>query len=191
MRQLTVKSHYDRPRLIQQTHARIIVDAPLLKDGSGKELGRLHDTVKQHLCVLENSDHGLPGTFITSVIELKLHSDTMFEWQKHTQMKTDVPPYKDLLDFIDLRAQASETSLSSSRKVVMNKPTKRSTGPGKAVASFTANSKSANAQCVLCTGEKHPLYACTKFKALPHESKVSTLKEHNLFQPGPLCQEIL
>ena len=91
-----------------------------------------------------------------------------------------MPPYKDLLDFIDLRAQAFETSLSSSRKVVKNEPTKRSSGPGKAVASFTANSKSANAQCVLCTGEKHPLFACTKFKALPHESKVSTLKEHNL-----------
>ena len=103
-----LKSRYDRPRLTQRTHVRLIIDAPPLKDSSSKELRRLHDTVKQHLCALKNSEHNLPGTFITLIIELKLDTDTMFEWQKHTQDKTDVPPYKDLLDFIGMRAQASE-----------------------------------------------------------------------------------
>ena len=60
-----LKSRYDRPRLLQRTHVRMIIDAPPLKDGNGKELRRLHDTIKQHLRALENSDHGLPGTFIT------------------------------------------------------------------------------------------------------------------------------
>ena len=79
----------------------------------------------------------------------------MFEWQKHTQTKTDVPPYKDLLDFIALKAQASETSLSSNMKVVKNespKP-KQSLGPGREVASFMANSKSTS---VLCMNESIP-----------------------------------
>ena len=44
-----LRSRYDRPRLIHQTHVRKIMDAPLLKDGSGKELQCLHDTVQQHL----------------------------------------------------------------------------------------------------------------------------------------------
>ena len=104
----------------------------------------------------------------------------MFEWQKHTQTSTDVPPYKDRLSFIDLRAQASETSLSSNKRVAKSEPTRRPSGPGRAVASFTASSKSVNAQCVLCTNEKHPLYACVEFKSLPHENKVSTLRENNL-----------
>lgn len=82
---------------------------PLSKDGSGKELRHLHNTIKQHLRALENSEHDLPGTFIKSVIELKFDTNTMFKWQKYT--KTDVPPYKDPLNFTDLRAQASETSL--------------------------------------------------------------------------------
>ena len=43
-----------------------------------------------------------------------------------------------------------------------------------------ANSKSTPAHCVLCTHEKHPLYACPKFKLLPHEEKISTLKENHL-----------
>ena len=175
-----LRSRYDRPRLIHRTHVRMIIDSPPLKDGSGKELRRLHDTIKQHLRALESSEHDLPGTFITSIIELKLDTDTMFEWQKHTQTKTDVPPYQDLLNFIDLRAQASETSLSSSKKITKNEPPKRTSGPGKTVASFIAHSKSANTQCILCTNEKHPLYVCPKFKLLPHESKISTLKENNL-----------
>ena len=45
----SLQSRYDRPRLIHQTHVRMILEAPSLKEGSGKELRRLHDTVQQHL----------------------------------------------------------------------------------------------------------------------------------------------
>ena len=31
-----------------------------------------------------------------------------------------------------------------------------------------------------CKGEKHPLYACVRFKALTHDKMVSTLKSNNL-----------
>ena len=54
---------------------------------------------------------------------------------------TEVPHYQDL-DFIDLRAQASEASLSvSSNKQVRNDltPLRKSSTLGKTVASFTAN----------------------------------------------------
>ena len=47
--------------------------------------------------------------------------NTMLEWQRCSQSSTDVPHYKDLLEFINLRAQASETSLSDSgRKFIQN-----------------------------------------------------------------------
>ena len=42
--------------------------------------------------------------FITSAIELKLDETTLFEWQS-----CSVPHYQDLLDFINLRAQATES----------------------------------------------------------------------------------
>ena len=48
-----LKARYDRLRLIHQTHVRMILEAPSLKDGSGKELRRLHDTVQQHLRALK------------------------------------------------------------------------------------------------------------------------------------------
>lgn len=67
-----LQSRYNRPRLIQRTHVQLIVDAPSLKEGSGKELRRLHDTVQQHVRALKTLGCDLPGKFITSMIELKL-----------------------------------------------------------------------------------------------------------------------
>ena len=49
----------------------MIMDAPALKDGNGKEMHRLHDTVQQHLCALKALGNEPSGPFITSMLELK------------------------------------------------------------------------------------------------------------------------
>ena len=147
-----LKSHYDRPRLIQRTHVRLIVDTSPLKEGSGKELRGLHDIVQQHVRALKTLGCDLPGKFITSMIELKLDVDTLFEWQKHSQAKVDVPHYQELLDFIDLRAQASETSCATPKR-----QTQLSRKPHSIVTSF-ATSSHIDDTCVVCKTEKHPLY---------------------------------
>ena len=58
---------YNRPHLLHQVHVRIIVEAFSLKDGSGKELHRLHDILAQHLQAHKTMDYK-PGLFITSMI---------------------------------------------------------------------------------------------------------------------------
>ena len=97
-----LKTRYDRPRLIHQTHVKMILEAPSLKDGTGKELRRLHDTVQQHLRALKAMGQEPSSAFVTSVLELKLDTSTMFEWQKHSQDHRDVPDYHELLEFLDL-----------------------------------------------------------------------------------------
>ena len=74
----------------------MILEAPVLKEGTGKEWRRLHDTVQQHLRALKALDHELPGPFVSSILKLKLDMNTMFEWQKHSQTSMDVPHYKEL-----------------------------------------------------------------------------------------------
>ena len=64
---------------------KMIMDAPPLKDGNGKELRRLHDLVLQHLPALKAMDYDPSGPFITSILELKLDTNTVFEWQKYSQ----------------------------------------------------------------------------------------------------------
>ena len=78
----SLQARYDRPRLIHQAHVHMILEAPALVKGNGKELRCLHDTVQQYLRALKAMDREAPGPFITSVLELKLDSSTMFEWQK-------------------------------------------------------------------------------------------------------------
>ena len=72
------EEHYDRSHLLHQAHVRAIVEAPSLKDGSGKELHRLHDVLVQHLRALKVMDNE-PSMLVTSLIELKLDQATVFE----------------------------------------------------------------------------------------------------------------
>ena len=59
----------------------MILDAPQVFDGSGRELRRLHNVVQQHICALKSMEQEPSLSFITSIIELKLDPTTMFEWQ--------------------------------------------------------------------------------------------------------------
>ncbi len=101
-------ARYDRPRFIHQAHVEVILDAPSLKERTGRELRKLYDLAQQHLRALKSMKYD-PGPFMTFVLELKLDATTTFEWQKHSQTQRKVPHYQDLLDFINLRAQASES----------------------------------------------------------------------------------
>lgn len=140
----------------------LIVDAPPLKEGSGKELQQLHDTVQQHFHALKTLRCNLPGQFITSMIELKLDIDTLFEWQKHSQVETNVCHYEALLEF---RVQALKSS-----HAILKKQSQSSKKPHGRVTSFTANSE-VDSNYTVCKTDKHPLYLCAKFKAMSYKNK--------------------
>ena len=86
-----LQEKYDRPRQSHQMHVRCIVEAPPLKDGSGKEIRAQHDLVVQHLRALKSIGHEPSQVFITSRFEMKLDSNMMFEWMRHSHEHTDVP----------------------------------------------------------------------------------------------------
>ena len=86
----SLKARYDRPRLVHQTHVQMILNAPAIKDGTGRELRRLHNIVQQHLRALKALGYDPYGPFITSVLELKFDTNTMFEWQRHIS-RTSLP----------------------------------------------------------------------------------------------------
>ena len=77
-----MEARYNHPKLIHQAHVKKIAEIPPLKDGSRKELRRLHDTFLQYIHTLKTMGHELDGTFITSFLQLKLDQRTLFEWQK-------------------------------------------------------------------------------------------------------------
>ena len=87
-----------------------IINVPKLKDSFGRELRHLHDVLQQHLHALKAMDKELSPHFITSLMEIKLDPDTVFEWQKSSQEFADVPHYTKLLEFLNLRAQVAEST---------------------------------------------------------------------------------
>ena len=108
----------------------------------------------------------------------------LFEWQRHSQKSSGVPDYRDLLEFLNLRAQASESSVQDTTQRKPKVDTRKSFVRNGAIASFASNaedhSSSSKSACILCGPEKYPLYACPKFKGMQHETKVSTLKSHGM-----------
>ena len=110
-----LKAWYNRPQLINQIHIHVILETPSLKDVNG------------NICVAYIKSHcntfKLPrswttnffGPFITSILELKLDSNTIFKRQRHNQASTGIQYYQELLDFINVRAQASKMSISDKR----------------------------------------------------------------------------
>ena len=174
----SLKARYDCSELTHQTHVRMIIEATPHRDGTGKELRRLYDVVQQHLQALKAMKYQPSGSFITSMLELKLDINTMFEWQKYSQDSVDVPHYQRLLEFNNLRAQASEASVSDQKRAsrVEDHSVKKGSNAGKSITLFTASTvNSTSHNCVICKSYKHPLFACLQFKSLPHDEVVSTL----------------
>ena len=98
-----LRKYYDRPKLLHEIQVKAIVEAPILEDGSGKELRRLHDCLVQHLRALTAISYEPSTSFITLLIQLKLDQNTRVEWQRYTQKVKSVPHYDDMLTLLDLR----------------------------------------------------------------------------------------
>ena len=175
-----LKERYDRPRLIHQAHVKAILEAAPLKDGNGKEIRKLHDTIQQHLRALKGMDCEPSSPFITSMVELKLDQNTMFEWQKHSQKCESIPHYQDLLQFLNLRAQATESSLLDKKSKHDVSQSRKNFPSGGSVLSYATNAELISNRCVVCKSERHPLYACPKFRDMPHDEKLSTLRANRL-----------
>ena len=87
-------------------------------------------------------------------------------------MVTDVPYFQDILEFIDLRARASEATFKRAPRV--ETPLK------KISTNFAANAESSSSLCVLCKPEKHPLYYCSKFKGMSQNQRLSVVRSNGL-----------
>ena len=178
----SLQARYDHPRIIHQTHVKRILNTPPVKDSSGKELRKLHDTIQQHLRALKSMEYDPSGPFLTSIIELKLHPTN----GKNTQENTDVPHYQKILDFINLRARAAETSNPEPKKPFIPINKKAGAKPITTHATTTDSIK-----CPVCKSVSHPLYTCTKFKSYDNDQMVSVLRSNNLcmncFRPGHLA----
>ena len=109
----------------------------------------------------------------------------MFEWQKHSQKSEGVPHYQSLLEFLNLRAQATESTIADTcsgdkRPRHDASYAKKGFVTGRTVASHAISADLSSGQCILCKPSKHPLYVCPQFREMPHESKITVIKSNGL-----------
>ena len=123
-------------------------------------------------------EHEPDGPFITSMLELKIDQYTMFEWQKFSQDSKDVLHFSVMLEFLNLRAQTSESSVPGSGQKHQSEDAfvKRCSSP----RSMTSYMASMSDSCVVCKTGKHPLYACQVFKYLHHDQMVTIMRSNGL-----------
>ena len=169
--------------MIHQAHVRRIIDAPPLKDGTGKEIRQLHDLVVQHL----RAHQGIRPWALQALYHFTLRDEAGFHdhvWVAMTQQEhLDVSDYQILLDFLNLRTQAAE---ASSDKKQSSKPTRQ-------VMSLVSNATPTDGNCLSCKNERYPLYSCSRFCSLPHADKIDLLKSNNhclnCLHPGHFVKE--
>ncbi|XP_068735634.1 uncharacterized protein [Montipora capricornis] len=107
-----LKNRFDRPQVIYRSHVSAIFNIKPMKDGSSGELRKLHNTLQHHLRSWKAMEQLDFERFMTALGECKRDNLTIVEWQKSTQTEKDVPGYEKFLDFLDLRATATELHLT-------------------------------------------------------------------------------
>ena len=170
-----LKNRYDQPRAVHEAYVKVIVEYPKLKEGSGKELRKLHDMMLQNIRAHDTMGYSTDPKFMTSLIQLKLDATTSFAWREASkELLKEVPACEAILKFLDQRARSADDEASKKSTVPGRKPFPAS----KAVATHLTTS-TVPSKCHLCPGEKHPLYYCPKFKTMPIVERRSTLTSRN------------
>ena len=159
-------ARFDRPQIIHRAHARALLNAKPVKDGTSSELRQLHDTFHHHLRSLKAQDKLDFDRFMTVLSESKLDSQTMIEWQKLAQAEKDVPSYTKFLEFLDLRATTTELTpyeCNQRKSQPFNKKPK-SYSPGNFNKSELIHATTAQVKCLAFNGQKHSIAYCQTFK---------------------------
>ncbi|XP_015126399.1 uncharacterized protein LOC107047977 [Diachasma alloeum] len=111
-----LKKKFDCKKKILRRHWTIMRDYPPLQRDSPAALGQLADVMNQNIQALETlgqdvNSWDLP---LIDLITLKLAPETIWQWELKTQ-GTELPTYKQLLEFIEARATCHDARTSTSR----------------------------------------------------------------------------
>ena len=146
-----LQNRYDQPRAVYEAYVKVIVEYPKLKEGSSKELRKLHDVMLQNIRALSTLGHNIDSKFMTSLIQLKLDANTTFAWREASKdALKEVPDYEDLLKFVDQRARSADED--TSWKPSISLPGKKQFHMSKAAVATHLTTSSFAKGCQLCPG---------------------------------------
>ena len=173
-----LRARYDRPRIIHREHVRSILQAPVMKSNSGRELRRLYDLCNQHIRAIKASEHYDLDTFLTVVMELKLDEASRQKWMEFTNESQMTPTQDEMLRFLDLQARQFEP-ISSERKPQMT--------------FHKSYATAVEETCVVCSRGSHHLSNCFKFQNMTRDERWDIVKKgarcKNCLKPGHMANK--
>ena len=118
------------------------------------------------------------GLFITSVLGIKIRHKHHVRVAEAQSRLCRCSTLSRTLKFINLRAQASECSVSDTSKKQCNDEKLPIRRLNKQITSMVANMVDSQSNyCILCEPDKHPLYTCSQFKSMNHNQRVSIINQ--------------
>lgn len=186
---------YSNKRISFQAHIREIINLPCVQKNSAENLHHLVDSINVHYNALLSigSKDELAEALLLNLVFAKLDSSTYTKWEETAASTNDVPSWKKLKEFLDMRCQALDNISSnsipkSSSNQQQNKATNRPNPRNVTLAS------SSNA-CIYCKKKNHSIFKCFKFRDLPGEIKLKEIAELKLcpnclksLHPDQSCQ---
>lgn len=183
-----LKKKYECNRRVLRRHWAILREYPKLIKDNSTALTQLIETFQQHIRALENlkapvNQWDIP---LIDLILTKISSTTAWHWEL-TLADKDMPSYKNLLSFLEKRANCGEFSTLDNTNSKGNSTMKDTMRLQKhypiSTQTFITNAKTNNNsrpqegyKCFICKGP-HSIYKCEKFHAMhPDERRRAATK---------------
>lgn len=189
-------NRYNNNNLLIHKHVKALFNVQAITKESAESINNLIDSVLKNLRSLKQLGEPVDSwdTLIIYIIVSKLDSVTEREWKqfKNLHLKQLSDPQARLtinvlLSFLKDKAEMLETSLespTSSRTLDKTKGTSSNAHNNyKIHCNVSTNNQPSYARgfCLFCNN-RHPLYACTKFRTTDIDSRIKFIKDKNLCQ---------
>lgn len=167
-----LKNRYDNKRVIAQNHIRTIMELPSMTRENACELRQIADGASKHIHALQALKR--PTSYwddlLIYILSKKLDAISMREWQ-NSLTSTELPTFKQFLDFVTHRSQMLESTGKSSPSTT--RTDLRSSSNLKRKSACVASVK---LKCIHCS-EEHSIYYCPKFLALAIPQRIAEIRK--------------
>ena len=190
-----LKQRFDKRRIIHATYCRTLADVGPVK-ATCSDLNAFADKLSQAVSGLVHTGQFDGPSIITSLCVSSLNRTLQVEWELHTKEHKDVPSIQELITFVSQRADALAGQLVQTTSTI-TKPELKPDPPRRTRAAVHTTQPTAGFKydCLICPGEKHPLYLCSKFNSMSLDQRAAHTRTNNVFRsacsPHPDQQSVL
>nr|XP_040241675.2 uncharacterized protein LOC120961733 [Anopheles coluzzii] len=185
-----LKSQFENPRVIVDTHLTGLLDLKPVLKGNHKELLELVKTVQRHVGGLEYQDikvDKLSGLLLTKIITSRLDEQTVRLWER-TQKHGRLPDFNQTLKFLQGECQVLERFQSRPQATSMNQGSSKPSCSKSTSQRVHAAAPTTTSQLCLFCNRAHRHHECPTFKQFTlalRNAKVKELKLcYNCLRPG-------